>query len=93
MKGRFSGRKATQMFMHLPHFSRCERMQHKIPIHRLGSSVAFAAQTTSDRFRKQRRSLRGARTGAMRTWTKPLPRHWHLWLMSWVALNAAHFEI
>jgi hypothetical protein len=24
MKGRFSGRKATQMFMHLPHFSRCE---------------------------------------------------------------------
>jgi hypothetical protein len=31
-----------------------------------GSSVAFAAQKTSDRFEKQRRSLRGARTGKMR---------------------------
>jgi hypothetical protein len=28
-----------------------------------------------------------------RTRTKPLPRQLRLWLVSWVALNAAHFEI
>ena len=34
---------------------------------KVGSSVAFAARTTSGRFEKQRLSLRGARTGKMRT--------------------------
>jgi hypothetical protein len=40
---RFSRCAAARNFWLMQHFLRCERMQHKIRIHRLGSHPSFAA--------------------------------------------------
>jgi len=51
----------------MQHSPRCERMQRETQIHKVGSLDTFAAPDTSGCFGKSRRSLRGARTGKMRT--------------------------
>lgn len=45
----------------------CERMQQDFSTSGMGSSVAFAARTTSGRLEKQRLSLRDPRTGKLQT--------------------------